>query len=414
MYIRELTINEFKEFAKNNPLSTFHQTQEYALLKAEHGYEYEIIGYGDSENLYAAAVVLVKLLNGYLYAYIPDGFLIDYTNEFLLHDFTNALYSYYKKEEINFIKINPPIVIGEIDPKTHAKKYNESFKITKNLQKNGFIKLNDNIYFESILPRINVIVDLDDFTFENLSKNVKNKIRRGIRRGLKFEKGDINKLPILHSFIKNKTHKDDFYYSDYFNVFSRSNMIDFFLISIDYEQYIYNSQAAYYKEELVNSLLNKKVIDKPVARNINKKMNSDKTLLAYKNDIAYASKKLNENQKEYIAGALVIKYKDTVTIVINGYDKKYKEFAPNYYLFYEILNYYKNEYKFANLNGITGDFSKNNKYHGLNTFKLGFKPKIYEYIGEFDLVINERRYNNFIKKGLLQKEFKNDFYKKTN
>ena len=154
-----------------------------------------------------------------------------------------------------------------------------------------------------------------------------------------------------------------------------------------------------------NEQLNKKVGQIPGTRNINKKMNSDKTLLAYKNDISIASKHLNNPEKEYVAGALVVKHGDTATILISGYDKRYRDFAPNYYLYYEILRYYHNEYKYVDLNGITGDFSQTNKYHGLNQFKLGFKPNIYEYIGEFDLIINKKGYNYLAKKGLLEQEF---------
>ena len=116
MHIRELTVDEFNSFAKENELSTYHQTVEYALLKIEHEYEYEIIGYiGDDGKIKAAAIVLVKLLNGYLYAYIPEGMLIDFHDERLVKSFTNELLKYYKKESISFIKINPPVVVSEID-----------------------------------------------------------------------------------------------------------------------------------------------------------------------------------------------------------------------------------------------------------------------------------------------------------
>ena len=54
---------------------------------------------------------------------------------------------------------------------------------------------------------------------------------------------------------------------------------------------------------------------------------------------------------------------------------------------------------------MTGDFTKQNPYYGLNEFKMGFKPHLYEFIGEFDLVVQEHPYHHLIKKGLLAKEF---------
>lgn len=408
MYIRELTVNEFNEYVSKFPNSNFHQTLNYATLKSDYGYEYELIGYGNEDKLYAAALVLVKLLNGYLYAYIPEGPLMDYDNPGILSDFTESLANYYKKEDIAFIKINPSIVVGEIFENDHFKvKYNNNIALVKTFQECGFTKLNNNMYFESALPRINAILDLEDFNFDKLKKNTKNKIRKGLRRGLTLEKGTSSELNILSEFVKNKKKRNEFYYKDYYNTFSRDDSIDFFLLSIDYAAYYESTKYVYEKELKKNEDLALKVEQNPVARNINKKINSDKNLLIYKKDLSLASKEINKSEKTYIAAALVIKHKDCVTLSIYGYDRKYQEFAPNYYLIYAIANHYKGKYKYFNLNGLAADFSKNSKYFGLNEFKLGFKPHIYEYIGEFDLVLNYHIYNRLIKKNLLDKEFNN-------
>jgi len=134
-------------------------------------------------------------------------------------------------------------------------------------------------------------------------------------------------------------------------------------------------------------------------------MNSDIALLSYKNDIAEASKYLNTGIKTYVAGALVIKHQNRITIAISGFDKKLSRFSPNYFLYYALLEHYKNEFKYADLNGITADLSKYNYYYGLNRFKLGFSPSVYEYIGEFDLPIDDAAYRYLLKSGLLAKEF---------
>ena len=48
---------------------------------------------------------------------------------------------------------------------------------------------------------------------------------------------------------------------------------------------------------------------------------------------------------------------------------------------------------YFDLNAITGYFEEENEFKGLNEMKLGFGSEVNEYIGEFDLVIN-----NFIYK----------------
>ncbi|MGN1379423.1 MAG: lipid II:glycine glycyltransferase FemX [Bacilli bacterium] len=406
MYIKTLTIKEFQDYSQNSKYNNFHQSINYAFLKSEERYEYELIGYVDNENIYAAALVLVQLLDGYLYAYVPEGFLIDYYNYELLENFTNDLYKWYKKDGITFIRINPRIPIAKVNLNTLNPIYNNNYKLIDSLKKCGYIKIDDSLYFDSILPRFDAIIDLDDFNIMKINKNTRNKIKKSIRKGLYFEKSNSQSMDILYNFIKNKIHKDMFHYSDYYNIFSKDNAIDYFLVSIDNEKLILNSQKAYEKELEKNEMLSQKILKLPSNKNINKKMNSDKALLSYKNDIAIANKYVLRNEKKYIAGALVIKYGNTITILISGYDKKFKDYAPNYYLYYNILMNYKNEYKYACLNGVSGDFSKDNKYYGLNKFKIGFNPDIYEYIGEFDLVLNKINYYFLNKKNLIEKEFK--------
>ena len=133
-------------------------------------------------------------------------------------------------------------------------------------------------------------------------------------------------------------------------------------------------------------------------------MNSDKALLSYKNDIAEASKYLNSVETLYVAGAMVVKYHNRISIKISGFDHTLKRYSSNYFLYFAILSYYQSKYDYADLDGITADLSKDSKYYGLNRFKLGFNPDIYEYPGEFDLVINENVYNHWLKNGILAKE----------
>ena len=47
------------------------------------------------------------------------------------------------------------------------------------------------------------------------------------------------------------------------------------------------------------------------------------------------------------------------------------------------------------MNAVVGEFEKKNQYSGLNEMKLGFNTIVTEYIGEFDLVLNNFTYNLF-------------------
>lgn len=404
MFIREMSLAEFKEFANTHFIGNFHESINYALIKAEEGFEYEFIAYG-ADDIVGAALILYKKIGSVYFGYSPRGFLIDYSNDYLLEDFTNKIKEYYKNRNFAFIKINPEIAIAKLNKDTMNFEYNENYKIIDMLTKNGYKKLKNNMNFEALLPRVNAIIKLDGYDYNNLSKNTRNKVKKGIRKGLILEKANPDKLNIFYKFIKNKINRDEYYYNDFYNVFSKTLDVDLMLVKVDYKAFLINAQEAYNEELRRNASFNNKLITNNNANAINAKMNSDKALLSYKNDIAEASKNLNTGLETYVAGALVIKHQNRIIIQISGFNKAMSRFSPNYFLYYALIKYYQQEYKYLDLNGITADLSKENHYYGLNRFKMGFNPDVYEYIGEFDLVIDEKQYDKLLKSGLLAKEF---------
>ena len=58
-----------------------------------------------------------------------------------------------------------------------------------------------------------------------------------------------------------------------------------------------------------------------------------------------------------------------------------------------IEDYNDEDLKYLNLNAVVGDFTNKNKYSGLNEMKLGYNSTVTEYIGEFDIIINNFSYN---------------------
>ena len=406
MRLKEISMHEFDNYAINHPLGSYHQSSMYALVMAENGYDYDCIAYfNDDDKIVAATLILHKkigLLNKY--GYSPKGFLIDYNNKDLLKRFTKDLKMHYQKKGFVFIKINPEIAIGEL--KDNSIKYNKNQNILENLEKLGYKPLKRNIYFESLIPKFNAILPLTNYSLSKISKHTRNKIKKSSKKGLQIEFGNRDSIDILYNFVKNKKDSNVLYYKDYYNVFSKKNLIDVVMVKINSGEYLVESKKRYEEELERNSILAENLTNNPTEKNINLKMSSDTNLAAYKEDMIEASNNYGKNNKEiYIAGALVIKHQNRINIYISGYDKNFKNLSPNYFLHNEIFEYYKNDYEFADLNGMTGDFTKNNPYYGLNKFKEGFKPFIYEFIGELDLIIDEKNYNKLIKNGSLAEEF---------
>lgn len=391
MELREISTEEFKNFSLSHPLNSFYQSLNYAIVMAEEGYEYEFVGYFDeNDKLIAASLILYKQLNGIYFGYAPRGFLIDYFDTYTLKKFTDDLINFYYEKQFAFIKINPNIQMTE-----------ENLHLKEKLKSFGYLKLKDNMYFESLLPRYNAVIDLKNYKTSDLKKYTRNKIRKGIRKGLTFTEVSIDKMNILDTLAESK----NFYYNDFYNVFSKTNEANLFVVSIDKLKFLENSQNAYINESDINQHLNDKMVKRSHSNNINKKMNSDMALLAYKKDIMDASK-LAENLDELIiAAALVVNSNGKSEIIASGYDKKYKRFCPNYYLHYSIIKHYKKCSSKLNIGGICADDSADSPYYGLNQFKKGFNPTIEENIGEFDLVISKKAYEYLLKNKYIQNEF---------
>ena len=361
-------------------------------------------------NLVCASLILTKTISlNVKYGYAPRGFLLNYFDKYTLSEVTNCIKMYFKNKGYAFIKVNPIITLSEIDSTTYEKKYSEqALQLIDNLQELGYVKLKDNLYFESILPKYNPIINLKMFDFDKLDVKLQSKINRVSSKGLKLIKGDLYNINLLYELIKKKENLDENYYKTLYKVFDENQMLDLFLIEVDYHDYLSNLQEDHNTEKVINEKINRIFQMDPTNKNIyNEKMTSDQKLNEINEELYKTNIKIqNGISKETIAGALVIKYKNIVCFYITGFNKTYSRMFPNHYLHYALLNYYKNNgYMFADLNGITGDFTKENPYKGLNDFKNSFKPRIYEYIGEFDLVISDTKYKLLWSTKALQKEF---------
>ncbi len=406
MEIIKLTEQLFKEFAEKNPLKSYHQTINYARLMARHGYTYELIGYCDNnKEIHAASLILFKKISFLTYyGYAPKGFLIDYYNEELVRSFSNDLIIYYKNKNIAFIRINPEISIGEINYNNNfITSYNTNRSIINTLTKLNYQKINNTTSFVSILPRFNAIVKTKEYDVDKINKNHKSVIQKAIRKGLNVSIGEETDIPIIYEFFKKKKQRPLSYYEDYYHEFI--NNADVFKVSLNYDNYLLNVRKAYEDELINNQKLNEALTRNNNSHNLSAKMASDRNIDLYKEEIIEATKGAQNRNNVVIAGAIVIKFQNRVNVIISGYNKVYKAFAPNYLLHHEIINYYRDTYNYVELNGITGS-SNDQKYKGLNEFKLGFKPRAYEFIGEFDLVIDNLSYKILNSTGMLKKEFK--------
>lgn len=409
MNIRELTKDEFDEFSKNQVSSSFYQTSTYGSLMTKLGYKDLYIGAYKDGTLVAASLILSKTISlNVKYGYAPRGFLIDYLDADLLSEFTSSVKKYFAKKGYAFIKINPILTLSLLDNEGIKTYNNTSTNLISTLENLGYQKLKDNIYFESVLPKYNPIVSLPNYKLESLDNKLQNKINRVSNKGLNFIKGDVYNINSFYELVKNKEDISIEFYKQLYKAFNEKNMVDLFLLEVSYHDYLDRLKKDHEAESVINDKINKMFQLNPNNQVLyNEKLISDNKLNEINEELSKTNIKIqNGIYKDLIATALVIKYKNVANIFISGFNKQFNRLFPNQFLYHSLLEYYKNEgLGFMDLNGITGDYTSSNPYKGLQEFKLSWLPKVYEYIGEFDLVISENKYALLWKTKALQKEF---------
>ena len=403
MYIKELNNAEFNLFTDSYPYFSIYQTSEYGFIMNTQNYTSLFLGLVDDyEKIVAASLILIEKEGIFKYAYAPKGFLIDYSNKGLVEQFTTLIKEYLSKKKIMAIKINPMIIKSSYDYNTDSTRINPEFQGQIDFLKSlDYYHLGYNNLFESFKPRYDAIIDLNKpitTLFGNMNKNFKNKIKSADRNGVRIVKATSNQLDFLYDQVKNKYPRDKKYFEDVLFFFKKRNMIDYYYAKLDTNVYLISIQKKYQKQmDLCNKLNNK--LFKNVGKNNNKlistKIYEENKLNEFKNELVFATKLLKENPDGVLlATMLIAKYRDEVYIFMDGYNKDFKKLNAKHLMTWKLIEKYsKEKYKRFNLGGMTNPYIKNEKYKGLNEFKLSFNARCVEYIGDLELITNQKLYN---------------------
>lgn len=398
MILKELSIEEFNAFTNNNNYSIY-QTTNYAELMTNQSFNTFYYGILENNKIYGASMILIKKLHGFKYGFVPRGFIIDYSNLELLKEFTTLLKKELSKKGIVAIKINPPI-LKSIYKDNKITENNNINKILNNLKSIGFNHQGYSNYFEGVKPRFEAVIPLNknsNLLFNNISKKFKTKIRAADTNGIKIFKGNEKNIEDLFSQIQHKKLQDLAFLKETYNIFHKNNQVELYYSLLNSADYVRSVQYKYqYQTQICNRAND--LVFKNVKKNnnkyINRKLVEEQKLATIKEDLVYATKLLKNNPNGIITStALILKNKKNVYLVMDGYDQKYKRFNSKHLLIWKLIEKFNNEgYHIFSLGSISNYNIKENKYQGLNEFKLSFGSIAYEYIGDFELIINKPLY----------------------
>ncbi len=401
MLIREINKEELNNYLSKIPHSLY-QTEEYAKTMEKQNFNIKILGLEENGNIIGSTILLITKKIGFTYAFAPRGFVIDYNNNLLLNKFTSEIKKYCKKNGIVAIKLNPRII------KERNGNINNNYKdICSNLNKLKYIHLGYNDFFESFKPRFEAIIEIKNKNemFKNIKKEYRTKIRSAIDNGVEIHKGTYEDLKYLYLQTEKKYPRDLLYFQYLYYYFNQNKKIDLFYAKLDCEKLLNKFRNLYIKQEKICNEINNQMEIEHSNKLTAIKIEADNLLGKYHDQLTTASKMIQRYPKGIIiASALFIKEDNEVYMIMDGFDKNYKRYNAKHLLIWEALNYYKN-YKYLNLGGITS--LKEDKYKGLNNFKMNFGSTAYEYIGDLELICipskyfllkNAMPYQNIIKK----------------
>ncbi len=401
MRIINISAQEFDIYASTHKYSSYYQSSSYGYLMSNYGLKPMYLGFYEGSTLIGASLILYKTpFMGFKYGYAPRGLLIDYENYSEVIKITKELKSYLLKDRFILLKIDPLVLSTKKNKKGAILETNEhKSNILECLKSAGYYHCGNSTEFESIKPRWLAMIELnkdEDELFKSFSKATKNKIRKAMKLGIEVYK-DNSKLDEIYPFIQNKGNYSLRYYQDLFNCFN--SKVELYISKLNTEKFVEGSRVLYEKEQEYNGYLNNIISrdgykGKDMKKILSKKMESDKLLVIYKEYLVKSIALLRDYPEGIItAGSIVIKNNDTIHLLIDGYNKEYSKLCPLYLARWEIIKTYLNtDYKYFDMNAVTGIFEEENKYKNLNDLKFGYNATAHEYIGEFNLIINNPMY----------------------
>lgn len=399
----ELKEDEFLEFSKNSPITSFFQDIHWAHVKEENGWGHYYVGLKDNNKIVAGTLLLYKKIKFFKNMfYAPRGFLIDYDDFSLLEEFTLGIKNFLKDKDALFLKINPYIdyqkrdVDGNIIDGTANDKLIEEFKKLGFVHNGFYVDMDSKIDLE---PRWISVLDLDNIdNIDDAVKNMRSGVRYGInnsrKNSLEIIDASIDDLDEFKNLMKHTAERRGFvdrplsYYKNMYSILKKDNLVKVLLVKINFRDFLNNT---------LNSI---EELEKKINEN---KDNShkQKQVKEFASEVESLKKRvssLEEMIKNYgdskiIAGGWYMLYGREVVYLFGASYKEFMKYNSQYYLQYEMIKYaIENNYSAFNFYGIDGNFSKDSLGYGLFDFKRGFNACVHELVGEFDLIIDKNRY----------------------
>jgi len=367
--LTKFDFKDYDEFVLNHPFGSILQSSYWAKVKQDDWYPHFLL-FKDNGEVVSASLLLERKTGKFTSLfYCPRGFVLDYNNEDLLKEVITLSKKYVKENKGFLLRFDPEIPLHIFDASKDLIKDNQSYfdLLSKYAHSTGLSKEMDS----STQPRFQMVVDLRNDV--DLLSKVKSKKRRLVKESYLQARGfeiiedtslegvkEFARLSRLTELRQGVALRNQHYFENMYETFKESGYIKLFFAKLDIDQLIaYNQTLENSTEEI-------------------------ERLTKYKEE---------HGNTVYTNGIICIYGTPMVQMFYGASDESFSKYKPGYALhFHGIKHAQENKYDYFNLGGVQGTLDD-----GLYRFKSEFEPDIYEYVGDFDIIINQALYKAFTK-----------------
>jgi alanine adding enzyme len=385
MKFGKLDEKEFRKFALAHDQSSYAQSPEFARLRESLGGEVEFLGVRSGKNIIAASVVAWHMNDRTKFGDAYCGWLADYDNPRIVKFLTDELKKYAAAKKAVYFSMNPTAVRATYSQSGEEEKRDDA--AVKNLEKNGWIRGGETT------PHFVFIKDLAGFeNAAGLRKSFKQRARTGVSNAekncLTARSIDESDIPTLHKIMVStaeRQHRGERsldYYEKLFAAFksSRNYKIDYRVADINLKKL----RKAY--DEKIRLLTAAAKITKTDGQR-----HQIETQITATNRRLKILDELNESRDVVpISAGVYIESKRETVYIFGGTDAAYMSFNAVYEMVWEkMLAAFERKVPRFNFYGVSGRFDGSD---GVLKFKQGFNGYVEEYLGQWILPVDEKKY----------------------
>lgn len=376
--------SKFDEFVMNHSNGDFFQLEKWAAVKSINSWFSEQITITDeNENIVATCSILFrKLFLNYTIAYIPRGYVTDFSNDELNKKMLEKIISTCKKNkaitidlEVGAFKNSVPSFVNLLNFK--------NFKLKGREEKD--------FPYQTQYDMIVFFKDSETDPIDYLSPRAKKFLKQSQKAELFFEHADETKIEIFTKLSDETSRRNGIslrnndYYKNIYTTFKKDNQIDFFLVGFSSENFQKNTDKTIKAIGKEISGLQKKITksldEEKIAiwqQTIKERQDKIENLNKEKMDVI-----ATKQDKIYLAGCFVI-YSGTKSYYLYAASSsEFRYMQPNVFMNYMAMNVARERGCLSyNLGGVK------HPNDNLFVFKESLGGILEEYEGVYSLTLN--------------------------